>query len=68
MYRYADDPGAAAPLSPPPPGAAPGGPSGETNMRQLFILFALVFALVTTATATVVTTAVISDTNQVRDG
>jgi hypothetical protein len=37
-------------------------------MRQLFILFALVFALVTTATATVVTTAVISDTNQVRGG
>jgi hypothetical protein len=45
-----------------------GGLSGETNMRQLFILFALVFALVTTATATVVTTAVISDTNQVRGG
>jgi hypothetical protein len=35
-------------------------------MRQLFILFALVFALVTTATA--MTTAVISDTNQVRGG
>ena len=66
MYRYADGPGAAAPLSPPPPGAA--GLSGETNMCQLFILFALVFALVTTATATVVTTAVISDTNQVRGG
>ena len=31
------------------------------NMRQLFLLFALVFALVTTATATVVTTDVISD-------
>jgi hypothetical protein len=30
-------------------------------MRKLFILFALVFALVTTATATVVTTAVSSD-------
>ena len=30
-------------------------------MRQLFILFALVFAMVTTATATVVTTNVISD-------
>ena len=67
MYRYVDGPGAAAPLSPPPPGCA-GGLSGETNMRQLFILFALVFALVTTATATVVTTAVISDTNQVRGG
>jgi hypothetical protein len=37
-------------------------------MRQLFILFALVFASVTTATATVVTTAAISDTNQVRGG
>jgi hypothetical protein len=37
-------------------------------MRQLFTLFALGFALVTTATATVVTTAVISDTNQVRGG
>ena len=60
-------PGAAAPLSPLPRGCA-GGLSGETNMRQLFILFALVFALVTTATATVVTTAVISDTNQVRGG
>ena len=35
--------------------------AGETNMRQLFILFALVFALVTTATATVVTTAITSD-------
>jgi hypothetical protein len=44
------------------------GLSGETNMRELFILFALVFALVTTATATLVTTAVISDTNQVRGG
>ena len=33
----------------------------ETNMRQLFILFALVFALVTTAAATVVTSDVISD-------
>ena len=44
------------------------GLSGETNMRQLFILFALVFALVTTAIATVVTTAVISDTNHVRGG
>ena len=33
-------------------------------MRQLFILFALVFALVTTATATVVKTAVISDTSK----
>ncbi len=66
MYRYADGPGAAAPLS--PPRGCAGGLSGETNMRQLFILFALVFALVTTATATVVTTAVISDTNQVRGG
>jgi len=37
-------------------------------MRQLFILFALVFGLATTATATVVTTAVISDTDQVRGG
>jgi hypothetical protein len=32
-----------------------------TIMRKLFILFALVFALVTTATAVVVTTAVTSD-------
>jgi hypothetical protein len=31
-------------------------------MRKIFILFALVFALVTTATATVVTMAVTSDT------
>jgi hypothetical protein len=31
-------------------------------MRKIFILFALVFALVTTATATVVTTALSSDT------
>ena len=31
------------------------------NMRQLFLLFGLVFALVTTAAATVVTTDVISD-------
>jgi len=31
-------------------------------MRKLFILFALVFALVTTATATVVTTAMSSHT------
>ena len=30
-------------------------------MRQLFVLFALVFVLVTTATAIVVTTDVISD-------
>jgi hypothetical protein len=30
-------------------------------MRKIFILFALVFALVTMATATVVTTAVTSD-------
>jgi hypothetical protein len=30
-------------------------------MRKIFILFALVFALVTTATAVVVTTAVTSD-------
>jgi hypothetical protein len=30
-------------------------------MRKLFILFALVFALVTTATATVVVTAMSSD-------
>jgi hypothetical protein len=62
MYPYTNGLGVAAAL-----GAAPG-LSGETNMRQLFILFALVFALVTTATATVVTTAVISDTNQVRGG
>jgi len=68
MYRYANGPGAAAPLSPLPLRGCAGGLSGETNMRQLFILFALVFALVTTATATVVTTAVISDTNQVRGG
>ena len=68
MYRYANGPGAAAPLSPPSPRGCAGGLSGETNMRQLIILFALVFALVTTATATVVTTAVISDTNQVRGG
>ena len=67
MYRYANGPGAAAPQARLPRGCA-GGLSGETNMRQLFILFALVFALVTTATATVVTTAVISDTNQVRGG
>ena len=40
----------------------------ETNMRQLFILLALAFGLATTATATIVTTAVISDTNQVRGG
>jgi hypothetical protein len=33
-------------------------------MRQLFILFTLVFPLVTTTTATVVTTAVISDTTK----
>jgi hypothetical protein len=52
----------------PPPSGLRRGLSGETNMRQLFILFALVFALVTTATATVVTTAAISDTNQVRGG
>jgi hypothetical protein len=32
-----------------------------TIMRKIFILFALVFALVTTATAAVVTTAVTSD-------
>jgi hypothetical protein len=32
------------------------------HMRKIFILFALVFALVTTATATVVTTALTSDT------
>jgi hypothetical protein len=68
MYRYVNGPGAAAPLSPPPPGAAPGASQVGLNMRQLFILFALVFVLVTTATATVVTTAVISDTNQVRGG
>jgi len=67
MYGYVDGPGAAAPPSPSSVGCA-GGLSGETNMRQLFILFALVFALVTTATATVVTTAVISDTDQVRGG
>ena len=67
MCHYGDGPGAAAPLSPLPRGCA-GGLSGETYMRQLFTLFALVFALVTTATATVVTTAVISDTNQVRGG
>jgi hypothetical protein len=36
--------------------------TGDYIMRKLFILFALVFALVTTATATVVTTAVSSDT------
>jgi hypothetical protein len=34
---------------------------GNNGMRKLFILFALVFALVTTATATIVTTAVNSD-------
>jgi hypothetical protein len=31
-------------------------------MRKLFILFAIVFALVSTGTATVVTTALTSDT------
>jgi hypothetical protein len=34
---------------------------GNDGMRKLFILFALVFALVTTATATIVTSAVNSD-------
>jgi hypothetical protein len=69
MYDHVDGPGAAAPPNPPVlPRGCTGGLSGEANMRQLFILFALMFALVTTATATVVTTAVISDTNQVRGG
>ena len=34
---------------------------GNDGMRKLFILFALVFALVTTATATIVTSAVNTD-------
>ena len=68
MYGCVDGPGAAAPLIRRPPPGLRRGLSGETNMRQLFILFALVFALVTTATATVVKTAVISDTNQVPGG